>query len=101
MGEGGGKPYLARGLLVSSHVTDFNARNKMLTAKLLQQAIGMTDVEKPVFFFFFIFIRKCCFSKFYCRHSKLVSKFKVGLKSLLQRSLSEAEFYDDLVYKFQ
>ena len=64
MGEGGGKPYLARGLLVSSHVTDFNARNKMLTAKLLQQAIGMTDVEKPVFFFFLFLFENVVFQNF-------------------------------------
>ena len=29
----------------------------------------------------------------------MVSKFKVGLKSLLQQGLSEPEFYGDLVYK--
>ena len=39
------------------------------------------------------------FSKFYRRHSDLVSKFNVGLKSLLQQGLSEPEFYGDLVYK--
>ena len=41
------------------------------------------------------------FSKFYHRHYKLVSKFKVGLKSLLQQGLSEPEFYGDLVYKLR
>ena len=41
------------------------------------------------------------FSKFYRRHSDLVSKFNVGLKSLLQQGLSEPEFYGDLVYKFR
>ena len=41
------------------------------------------------------------FSKFYRRHSDLVSKFSVGLKSLLQQGLSEPEFYGDLVYKFR
>ena len=41
------------------------------------------------------------FSKFYRRHYELVSKFKVGLKSLLQQSLSEPEFYGDFVYKFR
>ena len=34
-------------------------------------------------------------SKFYRRHSDLVSKFNVGLKSLLQQGLSEPEFYGD------
>ena len=31
----------------------------------------------------------------------MVTTFKVGLKSLLQRSLSEPEFYGDLVYKLR
>ena len=41
------------------------------------------------------------FSKFYRRHYELVSKFNVGLKTLLHQSLSEPEFYGDLVYKFK
>ena len=41
------------------------------------------------------------FSKFYRRHYELVSKFKVGLKSLLQQGLSKLEFYSDLVYKLR
>ena len=41
------------------------------------------------------------FSKFYRRHYELVSKFNVGLKTLLHRGLSEPEFYGDLVYKFK
>ena len=41
------------------------------------------------------------FSKFHRRHFDLVSKFSVGLKSLLQQGLSEPEFYGDLVYKFR
>ena len=41
------------------------------------------------------------FSKFYRRHSDLVSKFNVGLKFLLQQGLAEPEFYGDLVYKFR
>ena len=41
------------------------------------------------------------FSKFYRRHYKLVSKFNVGLKTLLHQGLSEPEFYGDLVYKFK
>ena len=32
---------------------------------------------------------------------ELVSKFNVGLKTLLHQGLSEPEFYGDLVYKFQ
>ena len=30
-----------------------------------------------------------------------ISKFNVGLKSLLHKGLSEPEFYGDLVYKFK
>ena len=41
------------------------------------------------------------FSKFYRRHYELVSKFNVGLKTLLHQGLSEPEFYGDLVYKFK
>ena len=33
------------------------------------------------------------------RHYELISKFNVGLKSLLHQGLSEPEFYGDLVYK--
>ena len=52
------------------------------------RAIGIISLER-------------LFSKFYRRHHKLVSKFSVGLKSLLHQGLSELEFYDDLVYKFK
>ena len=41
------------------------------------------------------------FSKFYRRHYELISKFNVGLKSLLHQGLSEPIFYGDLVYKFK
>ena len=68
---------------VSSHVTDFNTRNKLLTAKLLNQGYRYHKLRKA-------------FSKFYRRHSNLVSKFNVGLKSLLQQGLSEPEFYGGL-----
>ena len=79
---------LIRFARVSSHVVDFNARNKSLTAKLLQQGYRYHKLRKT-------------FSKFYCRHYELVSKFNVGLKTLLHQGLSEPEFYGDLVYKFK
>ena len=41
------------------------------------------------------------FSKFYRRYKDLISKFQVGLKSLLRQGLSEPEFYDDLAYKLK
>ena len=79
---------LIRFARVSSHVADSNARNKSLTAKLLQQGYRYHKHQKT-------------FSKFYRRHYELVSKFSVGLKTLLHQGLSEPEFYGDLVYKFK
>ena len=79
---------LIRFARVSSHVADFNARNKLLTAKLLQQSYRYYKLRKT-------------FSKFNRRHYELVSKLNVGLKALLQQGLSEPEFHGDLVYKFQ
>ena len=79
---------LIRFARVSSHVVDFNARNKSLTAKLLQGGYRYHKLRKT-------------FSKFYRRHYELVSKFSVGIKKLLHKGLSEPEFYGDLVYKFQ
>ena len=80
---------LIRFARLSSHVTDFNTEfntcNKLLTAKLLNQGYRYHILRKA-------------FSKF---HSDLVSKFSVGLKSLLQQGLSEPEFYGDIVYKFR
>ena len=54
---------LIRFARVSTHVTDFNTRNKLLTAKLLNQGYRYHKLRKA-------------FSKFYRRHSDLVSKFK-------------------------
>ena len=45
-------------------------------------------------------IRKA-FSKFYHRHSELIVKYNIGLKTLLQQGISEPIFYVDLVYKFK
>ena len=39
--------------------------------------------------------------KFYRRHYELISKYNVGLKTLLSEGLSEPEFYGDLVYKLK
>ena len=38
---------------------------------------------------------------FYRRYFDLISKFQVGLKSLLRQGLSEPDFYGDLVYKLR
>ena len=38
---------------------------------------------------------------FYRRYYDLISKFQVGLKTLLGQGLSEPDFYGDLVYKLK
>ena len=79
---------LIRFARVCSHVDDFNTCNKCLTAKLLKQGYRYHKLRKA-------------FSKFYRRHYELISKFNVGLKSLLHQGLLEPEFYGDLVFKFK
>ena len=79
---------LIRFARVSSHVDDFNTRNKVLTAKLLRQRYRYHKIRKA-------------FSKFYLRYFDIVSKYNVGLKTLLLQGLSEPEFYGDFVYKFR
>ena len=79
---------LIRFARVCNHVADFNARNKCLTVKLLQQGYRYDKLRKT-------------FSKFYRRLYEFISKFNVGLKTLLREGLSEPEFYGDLVYKFK
>ena len=74
---------LIRFARVSSHVTDFSARNKSLTAELLQKGYGYHKLQKT-------------FSKFYRRHYELVFKFNVGLKTHLHQGLSDSEFHGDL-----
>ena len=79
---------LIRFARVGSHVEDFNARNKCLTTKLLKQGYLHHKLRKA-------------FTKFYRRHFELISKFNVGLKSLLHQGLSEPELHGDLVYQFK
>ena len=69
-------------------MSDFNTRNKCLTAKLLTQGYRYHKFRKT-------------FSKIYCRHNELISKYNVGLKTLLGEALSVPEFYGDFVYKFK
>ena len=85
---GGYISQLIRFARMSSHVADFNARNKSLTAKRLQQGYLYHKLRKT-------------FSKFYRRHCELVSKFNVGLKPLLHQGLSKPDFYGDLVHKLK
>ena len=56
--------------------------------KLLKQGYGYHKLRKT-------------FSKFYRRYYDLISKFQIGLKSLLHHGLSEPELYGDLVYKLK
>ena len=71
---------------VSSHVDDFNTRNKVLTEKLLKQGYRYHKLRNA-------------FSKFYRRHFDLVSKYNVGLKTLLLQG--GPVFYGKLVCKFR
>ena len=75
-------------LLVCSNVEDFNNRKLFLTAKLLKQGYSYHKIRKA-------------FSKFYNRHSELIVKYNIGLKTLLQQGISKPIFYGDLVYKFK
>ena len=60
----------------------FNYRNKALTAKLLRQGYRYFKLREA-------------FSKFYRRHSALLEKYSVSLKTLLQQGVSEPELYGD------
>ena len=57
----------------------FNNRNLFLTAKLLKQGNRYNKIRKAV-------------SKFYHRHSELIVKYNIGLKTLLQQGISEPYF---------
>ena len=61
---------------------------KLLTQKLLKQGYRYHKLRKT-------------FSKFYRRYYDLISKFQVGLKSLLRQGLSVPDFYGGLVYKLK
>ena len=63
-------------------------KTNLLTAKLLKQGYSYHEIRKA-------------FSKFYHRHSVLIVKYNIGLKTILQQGISEPVFYGDLVYKFK
>ena len=65
-----------------------NTRNKLFTLNFLKQGYRYHKLCKTFF-------------KFYGCYYDLISKFKIGLKSLLRQGLSEPEFYGDLVYKLK
>ena len=73
---------------VCSNVDDFNNRNLFLTAKLIKQGYRYHKIRKA-------------FSKFYHRHSELIVKYNIGLKTLLQQGIPEPIFYGDVVYNFK
>ena len=75
---------LIRFARVCSGVDDFNNRNLFLTSKLLKQGYRYHKILKA-------------FSKFYHRHSELIVKYNIGLKTLLQQGISEPIFYGELV----
>ena len=79
---------LIRFARVCSNVDNFNNRILFLTAKLLKQGYRYHKIRKA-------------FSKFYHRHSQLIVKYNIGLKTLLQQGISVPIFYGDLVYKFK
>ena len=70
--------FISHLIRTSYNVSDFNCRNKALTATVLKQSHRYHKLRKA-------------FSKFYRRHSELV----------LQQSISEPEFYGDLVYRIR
>ena len=73
---------LIRFARVYSHATGSNARNICLTARPLTQGYRYLKLRKA-------------FSKFCHRQYKLVSKFHVGLKTVLRQGHFEPEFYGD------
>ena len=64
---------------MSNHVVDFHTRNKVLTTKLLRQEYRYHKIRKA-------------FSKFYWRHFDIVSKYNVGLKTLLLQAFQNLKF---------
>ena len=72
----------------SSNVNDFNCRNKALTAKLLKQSYRYHKLRKA-------------FSRFYRHHRELFENYNDSLRTFLQQSISEQEFYGELVYRIR
>ena len=70
---------------VCNHVTDFNARNKYLMSKLLQQGYRYQKRRKTV-------------SKFYRTHYELF-KFNVGLNAFYMSAIRNQNFGDLVTYR--
>ena len=71
---------------ICSNASDFNHRNQYLAAKLLKPGYQCQKIRKTL-------------SKFYHRHSELIVKYYIGLKTFLQKGISELAFYGDSVYR--
>ena len=106
-----------------SNVDDFNNRNLFLTAKLLKQGYryhkirkafretlshGVTRQRRSLSPVYNAVTSPTLYkaeaeaeAKLYHRHSELIVKYNIGLKTLLQQGISEPIFYGDLVYKFK
>ena len=75
---------LIRFARASSNLNYFNYHNKALIAKLRRLGYRYFKLRKAL-------------SKFYRRHSALLEKYSVSLKTFLQQGISEPEFYGDSV----
>ena len=71
---------LVRFARMCSNVDNFNNRNLFSTAKLLKQSYRYNKIRKAL-------------SKLYHRHSELLVKYNIGLKTLLQQGISEPIFH--------
>ena len=79
---------LIRFARASSHVANFNIRNKLLTQKLPTQGYWYHKL-------------RVTFSKLYRRYYDLISKFQIELFSFLRQGHSEPEIYGYLEYKLK
>ena len=70
--------------------------NQIYPHELQLNKANISDAEAP-----FLDLHLSVANEFYRRHYELISKYNVGLKTLLGEGLSEPEFYGDLVYTFK
>ena len=77
---------LIRFARASSHITDFNNRNKFLTAKLLKQGYRYHKLCKA-------------FSKFFRRHFELIEKYHVSLKKNLCNKVFVIQNFMEIWYR--
>ena len=75
-------PWVYISICMCSNVDDFNNINLFLPAKLLKQGYRYHKIRKA-------------FSTLYHRHSELIVKYNIGLKTLPQQGISEIIFYGD------